>query len=413
MKILYVSDDIRLPTGYGNLGKSFCKYLKKNHEIVVLAGSQQPGPPTEIDGIKIFPVHGYGTSDSIRYFVKEQKPDIVLLNADPRFFQDGAFLIDNEIRKRCPLVLYHLWDDEPFPTFNVPFYRSCDSLIIGSQFTHDLLSMNAEQYSLPPLYYAPIGIDTEVYKPLPMSDRQKMLDDILKTVRQHSTFGVDFTPTFIAGFIGRFGHRKRLIDLMRMFTKFAKGKKDVMLLLHTNAQDESGQIGYVVDQLFRNSPIVLSFTQAQPAEAVNRLYNVFDVTLNISHAEGFGMPLIESMSTGTPCISAATAGPSGFITDQNGWLLPPAVITTVGSPTVPFINDRFVSDSAVINALEEAYKNRTLLQERASRCRETIMKQHTEKQMVQVIEKALIETKANWKPYLDYTFTSFPARVGE
>jgi len=65
--------------------------------------------------------------------------------------------MDNEIRRVCPLVFYHLWDDEPFPKFNIPYYNSCDHIIAGSKFTWNLLTNNDTPENM--LSYAPIGFD--------------------------------------------------------------------------------------------------------------------------------------------------------------------------------------------------------------------------------------------------------------
>ncbi len=54
-----------------------------------------------------------------------------------------------------------------------------------------------------------------------------------------------------------------------------------------------------------------------------------------------------------------------------------------------------------------------MLIEKASKCRETVVKLHDEKEMVKKVEEVLIETVKNFKPCEDFTITQIPARGDE
>ena len=64
-------------------------------------------------------------------------------------------------------------------------------------------------------------------------------------------------------------------------------------------------------------------TQKVSAQELNYLYNVVDVTLGISSAEGFGLATAESLMAGTPILVNVTGGlqdQCGFV-DSEGKLI--------------------------------------------------------------------------------------------
>lgn len=413
MKIVYLSDSPQISSGYGKIGKDLLTRLRaKGHQIIILGGSLNPGPfqPQPWNGMVFYPIHGYGNIEHIRHILKEHKPDVMLINSDPRHLRH-IFEIDNEIRGICPLAFYHLWDDAPFPKFNTMYYRSTDTIIAGSKFIYDLLKAN---YTDTPVFYAPMGIDTKVYDILPKEKVQEFKASIFKNQPQ-------FVNKFIVGYVGRNIFRKRLLDLYRIFAKFAKDKEDVLLFLHSSPFDPEGSnLLYLQSTLYPNLPVVISDPRGQDDSYLTHLYNMFDVSINIAFAEGFGLPLAESMACGTPCISAKTVGPSGLITEENGWLVEPKCIAQFGSNLVPFIDQRFVLDEDVLSALTEAYmkhvfsdSNKTLLEEKASKCRQYIVENYSADAMTEKVEEALKETVINWKKYPKYTVTTFPQEISE
>jgi glycosyltransferase involved in cell wall biosynthesis len=402
VKILYLSDSPFIPTGYGKVGRDLLIGLRdKGHQIIILGGSlgQIPFQPQVWNGMTYYPVKDYGNIEHIRFVLKEHKPDVMIINSDPRHLHH-VFEIDNEIRKVCPLVFYHLWDDSPFPKFNVPYYRSTDTIIAGSKFVYNLLK---ENYKDTPIFYVPMGINTKVFDIL----SKEKVQEFKKKLFQNAPQLVE--EKFIIGYVGRNILRKRVLDLYRIFSKFAKDKNDVLLFLHTSPFDPEGSnLLYFRDSLYPNLPVAVSEPRNQDDSFLALLYNMFSVSINIAHAEGFGLPLAESMSCGTPCIAARNAGPEGLITAENGWLVEPKIYSIFGTPQVPFINQRFVTDKDVLDALENAYLNKDLLKEKASKCRQYIVDNYSSEKMVEGFEKVLKETVINYQKYPNYTITTFP-----
>jgi glycosyltransferase involved in cell wall biosynthesis len=408
VKILWISDNPSSNSGYGKITAQTVRHLKsQGHEILLMAGGAPfyniPFQEQAWEGCRLWLVADYGNAEQIRYFLNVEKPDVVVANADPRFF-DYLFKLDNEIRRVCPLVFYHLWDDGPFPKFNVPYYNSCDHIIAGSKFTYELLRANSTPDTM--LSYAPIGFDSSTYHPISK-------DEVIEFRQQFNqlTNFEHVDAKFIAGVVARHSERKNLLSIMESFTKWAEGKKDVLLFVHSPGQDAGRSLEYAMNNMFADKKIILSNAapQMQKDDLVNRFYNFFDVILNRSTAEGFGMPIAEAMLAGTPAITIDCPGPAGLVDDSNGWLLKTDVKPLLSNQVVPFIYSRYITDEKFIAALDEAYNNPVLREQKAAKCRQFIMDNYSLNGMVKGIETALQKAIANWRRYPEFTVHSFPA----
>jgi len=114
------------------------------------------------------------------------------------------------------------------------------------------------------------------------------------------------------------------------------------------------------------------------------MYNMVDVTLNISYAEGWGLSSHESLMAGTMMIGSVTGGiqdQMGFVKEDGTFLHPndytsewqtnsdskytkcgewcipifPQVRTIAGSPPTPYIFEDYVSINDVSNAIKQVY----------------------------------------------------------
>jgi glycosyltransferase involved in cell wall biosynthesis len=87
-------------------------------------------------------------------------------------------------------------------------------------------------------------------------------------------------------------------------------------------------------------------------------YNMSDVTLNISDAEGFGLATLESLSCGTPIVVTMTGGLQEQVTDGENWFgigIEPCSKSVIGSQEIPYIYEDRISESDFIDALEKMY----------------------------------------------------------
>ena len=130
--------------------------------------------------------------------------------------------------------------------------------------------------------------------------------------------------------------------------------------MHTEPKDPHGQdLGHIVKQLGLDSDRqVLFSTQKVPLEQMGTFYNMVDVTINISDAEGFGLATLESLSCGTPILANMTGGlqeqvlgPEG----ENGVAIFPSSKAVIGSQQVPYIYEDRISKESFISALDKMY----------------------------------------------------------
>jgi len=293
IKLLAITDDIRLPTGVGIQANKLLTGLQNTgmFQISQIGGSliKQPFTPIEVNGIKIYPTSdGYGNPGLLRYILQKESPDIILAFSDPRFFM-YLFTMDNEIRTHSKLVFYHTWDNEPFPKFNMPWYSSCDYIVTLSEFSHNLLQGGGV-----PNTFIPHGYDSAEFYPLPAQQ--------LKEVRAKFFAEINRPPSdFIVFWNNRNIHRKRINDTIKAFESFFKRHPDSLFIVNTNPVDNEGNdiLHFLKDLEPANLPLVLNLSKVSSAR-LNEFYNLADVTLSVPYNEGFGLCVIPETILYTP-----------------------------------------------------------------------------------------------------------------
>jgi len=357
IKVLTLSDHPLSPSGVGTQTKYVIEALLKTgkFEVLSLGGAikHHDYTPKLIEpwgeDWKVIPVDGYGTQEMIRSILRNEKPDILWMMTDPRFYE-WLWDIENEIRPLCPIVYYHVWDNFPAPHFNAKYYNSNDLIVSISKLTHEIVKEVAPET---PSKYIPHAVREDVFRPLPIEERVKIKEESL---------GVD-KDKFIAFWNNRNARRKQSGTLLFWWKEWLD-KRDLhqkaQLIMHTEPKDPHGQdLGHIVKQLGLDSDRqVLFSTQKVPLEQMGTFYNMVDVTINISDAEGFGLATLESLSCGTPIIANMTGGlqeqvigPEG----ENGVAIFPSSKAVIGSQQVPYIYEDRISKQSFIAALDKMY----------------------------------------------------------
>ena len=355
IKVLTLSDHPLSPSGVGTQTRYVIEALLKTGKFQVLslggAIKHNDYTPKMVEPYgqdwKIIPVDGYGTQEMIRSILRNEKPDILWMMTDPRFYE-WLWAIENEIRPLCPIVYYHVWDNFPAPHFNKKFYESNDQIVSISKLTDAIVKEVAPDV---PCQYIPHAVNGDFFVPM---DKAK--------VREQSLPEED-RDKFIVFWNNRNARRKQSGTLLWWWKEWLDKKNlhgKAQLIMHTEPKDPHGQdLVHIADQLGLNSERQVMFsTQKVPLEHMPTFYNIADVTINISDAEGFGLATLESLSCGTPIIATMTGGLQEQVIGAyglNGEPIYPASKAIIGSQQVPYIYEDRISKESFFIALDKIY----------------------------------------------------------
>lgn len=397
-KILLLSDHPLAPSGVGTQAKYMIEGLLRTQKYSFLCfGGAIKHPDYRIQNIApdvfgdknwlIMPVDGHGNKEIMRRVLREEKPDAVVIFTDPRFFY-WVWEMEDEVRSVCPLVYWHVWDNDPAPEYNMSFYNSTDFISALSLKTYGLLQKLG--YDKSRFNYIPHSEPTGLFKPLSE-------DDVMRfRLEQYGPHGDP--KRFIVFWNNRNARRKHPGDVIRAFNLFLDmegvSRDRCSLMMHTKPDDAEGQdIVKISRALGIEKNMIFSTDVVEPAQ-LNMFYNAADVTINIASNEGFGLTTLESIFAGTPIIANFTGGlqfqigdwwekltdfssqeemtalakkqwnkfsAKGFAVGESGsnfWGVPafPEVRSMVGSQATPYIYDDCVSNEQVARGLHKLYK---------------------------------------------------------
>ena len=390
-KILLICDDLRVHSGVATVAREIVLNTAQHFNWVQIAGAiNHPDKGKKLDlsndtnnttGLKdasvcIYPIDGYGDANFIRQLIRIEKPDAIFLITDPRYFM-WLFQIENEIRRKIPIVYLNIWDDYPTPMYNRPFYEACDALLGISKQTVNInkLVLGEEKAKNKLIKYVPHGLNHDIFKPI--DENYPKYSEFLNFKNQ--TFkGKEYD--FVLFFNSRNIRRKQIPDTLLAYKYFIdtlpeeKAKK-CAFMLHTHIVDDNGtDLGALCEYLFDNDPrynIIFTPPGLGP-EQMSWLYNMSDVQILLTSNEGWGLSLTEAILTGNPIIANVTGGmqdqmrfvkngkwvdfDADFPSNHNGtlrehgeWAFPvyPTNRSIQGSPITPYIwDDRCTSEDA-------------------------------------------------------------------
>jgi glycosyltransferase involved in cell wall biosynthesis len=405
-KILLICDDIRVHSGVATVARELVLNTAQHFNWVNVGGAiNHPDAGKRLDlsadtnnnanltdsSVVLYPTNGYGDARIIRHLIQLEKPDAIFLITDPRYFI-WLFQIENEIRKKMPIIYLNIWDDYPAPMYNRSYYESCDALLAISKQTKNINTLVlGDKAKNKIIQYVPHGLNEDIFKPL---DNTPELKEFKKKL-----FGgkeIDFALFFNSRNI----RRKQIPDAMLAYKLFVDGlskeqAKRCAFVLHTQVVDDNGtDLEAVRELLFGDDPkynIIFS-PHMLPSDQMNLLYNCTDAQILLTNNEGWGLSLTEAILVGNPIIANVTGGmqdqmrfskkgkwidfdakfPSnhnGTIKEHGEWAFPvyPTNRSIQGSPLTPYIwDDRCNAEDAaeqirnVYNLSKEERKSRGL-----------------------------------------------------
>jgi glycosyltransferase involved in cell wall biosynthesis len=370
--------------------------------------------------LKIIPTNGYGNIFTLRSIIEFEKPDAILHFTDPHYWQ-WLYDAEDEIRRKIPILYWHVWDNIPTPLYNKNSYISCDGIFCISKLTYGIVHnviKNVDKDEKPFISYVPHGINSQIFKP-----QKNISTDIKKLIYSDKNYD------FILFFNSRNIKRKQPSDVILAYKLFCdslpKEKSEkCLLLMNTTPIDENGTDLTEIskDLCFDYDVKFLNIKMEQ--EHLNEIYNLSDCTINISNNEGFGLGTVESIMAGTPIIVNVTGG----LQDQCGfnyteddyitigslhdkkqyesikhgeWVVPiwSDVNSINGSVPTPYIYEDKVNIQQVTEAIKKVYNwGKKERKKRGLMGREWAIKNISSKIMCEKMIESIESTINNWKP---------------
>lgn len=357
LKILMLSDHALSTSGVGTQSRHLINgLLEKNQWTIRQFGAAMKHEDYRTVVINedfiIKPIDGFGNPELLRVTLATEKPDVLFLFTDPRFFT-WLFEIEDEIHQQCPIVWWHVWDNYPYPEFNDFYYEGTDAINCHSHMTYTMLNERYPEKT----NFIPHALPKNMFFPIDESD-----------VKNHKKMllGEDREDHFVGIWVNRNAKRKRPNDVLLSWSKFLKslekktGTRKATLIMHTEPTDNEGPNLFATAEMLGIEDSVFFSRDRLDFDKMNVLYNISDFCLNISYAEGFGLSTLEAMMAGTPIVASKTGGLTRQVVNhknksQNGVALNIDTKVLVGSQTVPYIYEDYSSVENIAKGIMKMY----------------------------------------------------------
>lgn len=289
VRLLWVSESPTALTGFGTVTREILRRLARRPGFRVAAVAWgYNGWPYERTWIPfdLYPSASFGR-DTLEKAIVHFQPNVVAAFGDPWMID---YLADFPLPPSCRLLLYFPIDGEPFPKGWRRLMETADVAVCCSRYGAALTAAACPAANVEMIYH---GVDADVFRPIPDKEALK---------ERHRLGG-----RFVVGCVARNQPRKGFPILLKAFSRFAARHDEAMLYLHTNPHD----VGWDLLDLAQREGIegrtcfsrYATVSHGLDSRTLNEIYNVFDVFALPTSGEGFGLPILEAMSAGTPVIT--------------------------------------------------------------------------------------------------------------
>lgn len=338
-KLLWHSNAPFSSTGYGAQTALFTPQLKKaGYDIAISAFYGLEGAPLEHNGIVIYPgLSGTFGNETIvpharSFFGGDATEGLIVTLMD-------VWVLDADLWKDLKTASWVPVDHDPVPPMVAKYFATSDAIPIAmSRFGEERLR------DFDPLY-CPHAVDTKVYKPIPK-----------KEARKRANLPEDaFVVGMVAANKGN-PSRKCFPQALQAFKAFHERHDDALLYLHTEmlGRFEGVNLPNLINTLGLADCVALTDQYRYmfapiPSDAMAAVYSSMDVLLNPAAGEGFGLPVLEANSCGTPAIVTDFSAMSEVC--GAGWKVEHRPTYT---PQMAWQADPDVED--IVESLESAYR---------------------------------------------------------
>lgn len=375
MKIGWISAAAYAKTGYGRQTEKIVSLLiEGGYEVYNIGGIggqtvwggklDYPAKTHVEDGkkiidteIPILPTFGQlGGQDVAQTFINHYKLDLIITLWD-------AFVIHYIGDLSIPTMTY-LPVDTHFTENMYTNVKGAYRIIAFSRFGRkELLKW------FPPakVNYIPHGIDTGLYKPCSENEKRKTREEL----------NIPKDAFMLINVGANVGERKQLPYQMLVFREWLKEHPDSYFFIFTNMSMPYPH-GYdlvtfakmlgIKDHI--RYPAVDPIIEPYSEEHMARLYGASDLFWSMTLGEGFGLPLMEAQSCGTPA-AITNCSTSPELVGGHGWLVetnPDYIFVPVWIPTLQYYP--VASKKSALTHLGDAYNNPGKREEYGRKARE-------------------------------------------
>lgn len=413
-RILFCTESGHIKSGYGNYTRSILTrlYNTDKYEIAELSCYRTVGMLKEYPW-KIYPNAVDQTDSRFQQYssnpnngfgqwrfdlvVADFKPDIVV---DFRDIFMTNFQSTSVFREKFHLVLAPTIDSFPIRLEWLDLMKNCDTLLTHTKWAKE----NIEKlYKIPVDGVVMDSIDTNNFYPLNKVSIRNSVDIEL--------------DAFIIGSVMRNQKRKLIPDLLKITKTLVDNNKNTYLYLHTSYPESLGWdipdlliehdvynsvlFTYVCKNCKYWMPMKWKGAQATCPKCSKKqmtlssvsngisetelckIYNIFDIYIQYSICEGFGIPPLEAASCGIPFLCTDHGAMAELADDLKGWKVPIASLFR----DIDNQSDRVYPNNSICTNLIEKYRSLP----------------YTDKLKLIDLQKSKLKDKYSW----DYTSSEF------
>lgn len=313
MKLLWESNAPWVGTGYGAQTRLMLPALKAmGHEPSCFAFYGLSGGKLTYDGYDVYPGSGFEDwgNDVVKLHASTTKADAVITLMD-------LFILKSEIfgELGVPWIAWTPLDSDGIGFKTLQALKACQVPIAMSEFG----AKQMQNYDIQPAGVIYHAVDTGVFKPMDQDECREYM-------------GLDKEAYIVGMVMANKGDRKQYPMQLAALKQFADENPDAKIrgYFHTEPTPQMGgwDMRVLVDDAGLKGKVFSTNqyrTSVLPLESneMSMLYNCFDVLLNCSAGEGFGIPIVEAQACGIPVVTHnVTAMPeltiNGYTVESEG-----------------------------------------------------------------------------------------------
>lgn len=363
MRFLLVGD-AAVSTGFARCTHTAANALHAaGHEVTIL-GINYHGDPHPYP-YPIYPCrqpfdYGHDSMGQTRLprIIQLTEPDVVLLLNDPWNIADYLDSMDARLADDFPRPAVVGWlAVDAMNQHGAPLNR-LDHVVVWTEFAKRELSRGGCTRDID---IVPLGVDTDIFKPTGVTPGTTRFD---RSEARRRVVPPGFMPdgAFLVGAIGRNQSRKRLDLTLSYFSRWINRfrRDDAYLLLHVGPTGEKRGVDY--RSLVRYFELQGRVMVIEPEighgvddTIMPYVYSSLDVYVTTTQGEGWGLPALEAMACGVPCVVPDFAGLGSWAGDAAARVPCSAIVPTAPINAMMHTLGAVPNESDFVSELDALY----------------------------------------------------------